>query len=336
MGLFDFLKKDDSDTPESLYNQAKLISEYLFQFPYIDPSTVDPSLRKDKPLMDIILFAHKTTIGTDGRTCQTTIDAAERIRYQSEFKKRIYELLDKCLSLDSNFAPAFLLYPKVAEWNTRASDRPGLISIYEKFSSKLDQITKGSRAYSLIKKDIEGRFGNYYDRVERYLADFYYEFGNLYLKQRQLQEAIKQFQKAETLMPFIYAGAVGDAYANIGDFEKALSSLEEALKLPIEKNKKDFIEQHYQNIKSAMEKFKSLLREILVIVEQNQGILQKDIYSKLGTVSKDDISAILRTLDKRCLILRKKKGSTYQLTLDKSIPEILEIVKQLHIEQNNP
>lgn len=282
--------------------------------------------------MDIIIFAHKTTIGSDGRTCQTTIDAAERIKYQSEFKKRIYELLDKCLCLDPDFAPAFLLYPKVAEWNTRAADRPGLISIYEKFSSKVDQIAKGSRTYNLVEKDIEGRFGNYYDQVERYLADFYYEFGNLYLKQRQLQEAITQFKKAETLMPFIYAGAVGDVYANIGDFEKALSSLEEALKLPIEKNKKDFIEQHYQNIKSAMEKFKNLLKEILITIEQNQGILQKDIYIKFDAVPKEDISAILRTLDKRCLILRKKKGSTYQLTLEKPISEILEVVKQLHIE----
>src|SRR3989304_316091 len=129
MGLFDFLKKDNADTPEFLYNQAKLISEYLFQFPCIHPSSVDPSLRKDKPLMDIIILGHKTTIGSDGRTCQTTFDAAERIKYQVEFKKRIYELLDKCLSLDSDFAPAFLLYPKVAEWNTRAVDRPSIIAI---------------------------------------------------------------------------------------------------------------------------------------------------------------------------------------------------------------
>lgn len=318
MGLFDFLKKGGyTNTPDSLYNRAKLIAQTFCQF----PSFIDPSLHKDNALMELITLVNTPDITSN-----------ERKKHQDELKKKVFELLDQCLLLDPDYAPAFLLYARVANWNTSTADRPGLISIYEKFSSKVDQIAKGSRIYNLIEKDIEGRFGNYYDRVERYLADFYYEFGNLYLKQRQLQEAIKQFKKAETLMPFIYAGAVGDAYANIGDFEKALSSLEEALKLPIEKNKKDLIEQHYQNIKSAMEKFKKLLREILMIIEQNQGILQKDIYSKLDAVPKEDISAILRTLDKRCLILRKKKGSTYQLILEKSVSEILEVVKQLHIE----
>lgn len=336
MGLFDFLKRDSVDTPESLYNQAKLISEYLFQFPYIDPSTIDSSLRKDKPLMDIIIFAHKTTIGIDGKTCQTTLDAAERIRYQSEFKKRIYALLDKCLSLDPNFAPTFLLYPKVAAWNTRAADRPGLISIYEKFLSKVDKVTMGSREYSLIKKDIECfGSGNYFDRVERHLADFHYELGNLYLKQDQFQEAIKQFEKTETLLPLIYAGSVGNAYADIGEYDKALTLLEEALKLPIDKLSKDTIKHRYQNVKSAIERSKKLLEQaedILAVIEQNKGILQKEIYGKFNTIPKNDVALILRVLDDRCLIQRKKKGSTYQLTLEKPISEILEVVKQVYIE----
>ena len=336
MGLFDFLKKDDSDTPESLYNQAKLISEYLFQFPYIDPSTVDPAIRKDKPLVDIIIFAYKTTIGSDGKIRQTTLDAAERIRYQAEFKKRIYALLDKCLSLNPDYAPAFLLYPKVAEWNTRAADRPSLITIYERFLGKVDQTTKGSKSYSLIEKDIECfGSGNYFDRVERHLADFYYEFGNLYLKQDRLQEAIKQFKTAETLMPFIYAGTVGNAYVESGDYGKALLLLEEALRLPLDKIHKGIVRQHYENVKSIIERPKKLLdivEEILAVIEQNQGILQKDIYGKFNSIPKNDISLILRALDDRCLVLRKKKGSTYQVTLEKPISEILEVVKQLHIE----
>lgn len=338
MGLFDFLKKDAIDTPESLYNQAKLISEYLFQFPYIDPATVDTSLRKDKPLMDMIIFAHKTTIGSDGSTCQTTIDAAERIKYQAEFKKRIYELLDKCLSLDIDYAPAFLLYPKVAEWNTRAADRPGLISIYERFLSRVDNITKGSREYSLIEKDTEGISGNYYDQVERYLADFYFDLGNLYLKEDRLEEAIKQFEKAKTLMPLlphIYCG-LSDAHVKSGDYDKALSLWEESMKLPFDDSDiQAVIKPHYNGVRSVIERAKKLFEiteKILPIIEQNSGILQKELYSKLSTIPKNDISLILRVLDDRCLILRKKKGSSYQLTLEKPISEALEVVKQLHIE----
>ncbi len=257
MGLFDFLKKNAIDNPESLYSQAKLISKYLFQFPYIDLSSVDASLRNDMSLMDIIILGHKTTIGSDGKTRQTTLDAAERIKYQAEFKKKIYELLDKCLSLDSYFAPAFLLYPKVAEWNTRAADRPGLISIYEKFLCRVDKVTKGSREYRLIENDIECfGSGNYFNRVERHLADFHNELGNLYLKQDRFQEAIKQFEITETLLPSIYAGSVGNAYADIEDYNKALTLLEEALKLPIDKPSKDIIKQRCKNIKSAMKRNK--------------------------------------------------------------------------------
>lgn len=339
MGLFDFLKKDSVDTPESLYNQAKLISEYLFQFPYIDPSTVDPSLRKDKPLMDIIILGHKTTIGSDGKTCQATLDAAERIRYQAEFKKRIYELLDKCLSLDPDFAPAFFLYPKVAEWNTRASDRPGLISIYEKFLSRVDKVTEGSREYSLIEEDIKCfGSGNYFDRVERHLADFCFDLGNLYLKEYRLEEAIKQFDKAKTFMPLlphIYCG-LSDAHVKNGDYDKALSLWEEAMKHPFDDSDiQAVIKPRYNGVRSVIERAKRLFgitEKILPIIEQNPGILQKELYSKFSIIPKNDISMILRTLDDQCLILRKKKGSTYQLTLEKPISEILEVVKQLHIE----
>lgn len=314
--------KDDRDTPESLYIQAKLISRYLFEFPYIDPPAVDSSLHNDKPLMDIIIFAHQTTIGSDGRICQTTIDAAERIRYQAEFKKRIFDLLDKCLSSDPDYAPAFLLYPKVAEWNTRAADRQGLIILNERFLSKVDQITKGSRTYSLIEKDIKGVFGSHYDQVERYLADFNYELGNLYLKQDQLQQALERFKRAETLMPPIYAGTT-------------LPLLEKALGLPVDKSQKELISRRYENVKSAMERPKKLLEiagEILAVIEQNQGILQKEIYGKFNSIPKNDIALILRSLDDRCLILRKKKGSFYQLTLEMPISEALEVVKQLQIE----
>jgi len=210
------------------------------------------------------------------------------------------------------------------------------VAIYERFLSKVDQITKGSRAYSLIEKDIECfGSGNYFDQVERHLADFHYELGNLYLKQDRFQEAIKQFEKTETLLPFIYAGTVGNAYAECGDYGKALPLLEEALRLPLDKLHQGIIRQHYENVKSAMERLKKLLNiaeEILEVIEQNQGILQKDIYSKFGTIPKNDISLILRVLDDRCLILRKKKGSSYQLTLEKPISEALEVVKQLRIE----
>lgn len=117
---------ENDSSPSALYRRAKDLVQCLVDFPYKDTSSVPPSVRQDRPLMEIITAAHRTTIGPDGNTQQTTIDASERIRLQAEFKTRIYMLLNKCLIEDPEHAPAFLLYPKVADWNTRAADRTGL------------------------------------------------------------------------------------------------------------------------------------------------------------------------------------------------------------------
>jgi hypothetical protein len=83
---------EDAATPSALYRRAKDLAQCLFDFPYKDPSSGPPSVLQDRPLMEIIKTAHQTTIGPDGNTKQTTIDAAERIRLQAEVKTRIYEM----------------------------------------------------------------------------------------------------------------------------------------------------------------------------------------------------------------------------------------------------
>jgi len=335
MGLFDFFKKKEIDTPDSLYHRAKALSKCLFDFPYTNPSSVPPSVREDKPLMDIIVSAHHTTIGSDGKTQQITIDSAERIRLQAEFKTRIYALLDKCLSADPEYAPAILLYPKVAEWNTRAADSAGLIELYERLLPRVDQIKKGTRAYSLIEKDIKGTGGNFYDQVERYTADFLFELGDLYLKTDQWPEAITQFEKAINLMPLlehIYCG-LSDAYVGNGQPNKALALWEKALTLPFDQTSKQaVIRPRYEDVKDAMRRPQALLvltGKILPIIEEHPAILQKDLYKHFPPEEKSDISSIIKTLESEGLVVRKKKGGSYQLLIEEPASEVLEQAKDI-------
>lgn len=191
-------------TTSSLFQQAKDIAECLYNFPYIASSEVPLLVRQDTALMNIIATAYQTTIGPDGKTQQTTIDAAERIRLQAEFKTRIFALLDKCLEEDPEHGPAFLLYPRVAEYNTRAKDRNELIALYERFLPLVDKVQKNTKAYDLIKKDIDGMGGNYFHKVERHLADFHYELAKLYKDTNRPILAKTEYSKANKLIPQIY------------------------------------------------------------------------------------------------------------------------------------
>lgn len=250
-GLLSFFTgfSNKAKKPETLYTRAKLIFKYLFAFPYINPSDIDSVINEDKALVDIILLGYKTTIDDNNKTCQSTLDPLDRIKYQKEFKDRIIALLDECLLLEPDFAPAMLLYVRTAEWNTRAADRMQLITVYEKFLGAIETSTAGARAYDLMAADIKGCFGNEYDRVERYLSDFHYELGKLYLKEKRFEESIKNLKKAEQLTPSVYAGTAVDAYIKKKDYRKALLELEEALKLPLKRIRKDLLKERIKDIK---------------------------------------------------------------------------------------
>lgn len=188
-----------------LYEKAKELAECLYIFPYQAPSEVPQSVKQDILLMDLITETHKTTIGADGKKQQTTIDAAERMRLQEEFKTRIYALLDKCLAEDPEHGPALLLYPKVAEYNTRARHREDLIALGERLLPRVENIRKGSNAYRLIELDIECfGSGNCFNMVERHLADFHYDLAVLYKKEAQDGKARTEYRKACKLCPKIY------------------------------------------------------------------------------------------------------------------------------------
>jgi len=186
------------------FQEANELAQCLFDFPYQSPSDVPISVRKDQELMAIITDTYQTTRATDGSTKQTTIDAAERIRLQAEFKKRIYPLLEQCLAADPEYALAFLLYPRVAECNTRAKDRNDLIALYERFLPNIEAVSKGSRAYDYIKNDIKGMGGNCFDKVERHLADYHYNLAVLYNKAGQDESANCEYKKACKLCSKIY------------------------------------------------------------------------------------------------------------------------------------
>ena len=209
MVVFNLLSGTTNSKPEKLqlsscYIQAKELAECMYCFPYTPPSNMPWSVKQDIELMKVITETHLTTIGPDGNKQQTTIDAQERIRLQQLFKLRIYPLLEKCIDEDSKHAPAFLLYPRVAEFNTRVAHREQLIKIYERFISDVDGVVKGTRGYDLIKINIEGMGGNCFEKVERHLADFHYDIACLYSKVKRTELAKVEYRKANKLCSTIY------------------------------------------------------------------------------------------------------------------------------------
>jgi tetratricopeptide (TPR) repeat protein len=112
--------------------------------------------------------------------------------------------LEQCLAADPDYAPAFLLYPRVAEYNTRAKDRNDLITLFERFLPSVDAAVKGTRAYDYIKKNIEGMGGNCFDKVERHLADYHCDLAVLYKQTGQIDLAKTEYKKAGKLCPKIY------------------------------------------------------------------------------------------------------------------------------------
>lgn len=186
------------------YLEAEELAQCLYGIPYMSPHEAPLSVRSDNELMAIIADSYQTTRAPDGSTQQSTLEAAERIRLQSVFKERIYPLLERCLAADPEHALAFMLYPRVAEHNTRAKDRPTLIALYERFLPNVESAVKGSRAYAFIAKDIEGMGGNCFDKVGRHLADYHYELARLYLKENREDLAKVEYKKAGKLCPKIY------------------------------------------------------------------------------------------------------------------------------------
>lgn len=189
---------------EGLYLRAKNISKALFAFPYAAPSDAPECVKEDRELMNIIEDSYLTTWDAAGVRQQTTMSAQDRIRLQRIFKVQIYLLLDRCLAADPMFTSAALLYVNVAKYNTRAADRPVLISLYERFLPLISQTTSGSSGYAYIQGEIKNRGGSCSNLVERYLADFHCDLAELYNKEKHGDLAVVSFEKAVELCPQVY------------------------------------------------------------------------------------------------------------------------------------
>lgn len=157
----------------------------------------------DAELMQAITDSYPDKRDANGRM-QATISSSERIRLQEKFKLKIFYLLKECLSVDPFFAPAYLLYPEVAQHNSRASDRVRLIKIYEVFAPMIDDVKQGSAGYVHLQNDIAGMGGNFYHKVERHLADFYNSLAALYHKEGMDIKAKESFRKAVALCPEVF------------------------------------------------------------------------------------------------------------------------------------
>lgn len=62
---------------------------------------------------------------------------------------------------------------------------------------------------------------------------------------------------------------------------------------------------------------KNIQENVLSILKEHEGILQKDFYKYCYSISPDDVMKVLYLAEKEGKIIRKKKGSTYQLFFSK-------------------
>lgn len=271
-------------TAHAYYLEAEELAQCLYGIPYMSPHEAPLSVRSDNELMAIIADSYQTTRAPDGLTQQSALEAAERIRLQSVFKERIYPLLERCLAADPEHALAFMLYPRVAEHNTRAKDRPALIALYERFLPNVERTVKGTRTYTFIAKNIKGMAGNCFDKVERYLADYHYDLARLYLSERRETSAKAEYNKACELCPQIYGC------------------------------EKDKIKLQNETVQTVSESdYTNGLAILLSIIQDNPGILQTDLYKACPGIERETVSYILYFASSSGVIERTKKGRTYEL-----------------------
>jgi tetratricopeptide (TPR) repeat protein len=290
------------------------------------PPYIDSSLKNDIHLLSLLNALNKPENTSD-----------ERRDIYHKLKRIVFELLNECVSSDPEYSPAFLLYAKVASWNPSATDRPHLIGIFERLLGGVERIQKGSRGYGLVEKDIEGYgSGNFFNQVERYLADFYFDFGNLYLSEKRYSDAIIQFKKAIKLMPLLghlYC-SLSDAYIGKKQYDEALSLWEKVRDIPLYNimDRDAFIRPKYEAVISEIQRdhrLRIIAEQVIPFIERNPNTLQKDLYRAFNTSDKREISLLLWAMDAAGLIRRTKKGSSYQLYLEMPADEVLKALKQV-------
>jgi len=79
------------------------------------------------------------------------------------------------------------------------------------------------------------------------------------------------------------------------------------------KEELEYIEKNYDKLLQKESKRKTLKNDVIRIIRENPGILQKDLYQEFDSDFKQDISNMLYTMDKDHEIKREKSGNTYKL-----------------------
>ena len=120
-----------------------------------------------------------------------------------------------------------------------------------------------------------------------------------------LQNAIDSFEKAKK---FCYAKGKGGTIYFQDMYECLHNSSNSCFSYA------DLIQ---NNLDAAIQERDVIIPGILQIVNDNDCILQKNIYTKLPSVSKTDIQRILRKLEAENKIIRIKKSSSYELHIVK-------------------
>jgi serine/threonine protein kinase/tetratricopeptide (TPR) repeat protein len=173
--------------------------------------------------------------------------------YENFYHADAKKFLEKAVSIDPTFAVAYLYLGKVAAELYDMKSRSEAFEMAKKFSARA---TEKERLYieaayaGSIEKNSEKQFRLLEELAKKYPQEkqVHFEIGSYFDARNKNPEAIAEYEKAVSLDPNFGSAlnAAGYAYANIGNFEKAIHSLElYAAKNPGQANPIDSIAELY-------------------------------------------------------------------------------------------
>ena len=239
----------------------------------------------------------------------------KRLR-KAEARKNIKELPK--VEIETNQEPLPTQYIETNSGIVRADGKPFtdeevpflMERSYEKALERERELAKVNPKFQRtdIEEDLSYQF---YERYKHKISAWESMFNDLYtnshfkddLNQRiaMLHSALFAFEDAKKF--FYSKGKGGEIY-----FQDTWEYMNNSQNLCF-----SFADKVKEEIKRLEYEKNVLIPLVLKTIENNDGILQKDIYSMLSDIPKEKIVHIFRMLEKNSAIIRTKKGNSYEL-----------------------
>ena len=150
-------------------------------------------------------------------------------------------------------------------------------------------------------------FTNKLSDTESYCHNLYHNADSIQQKRDAIKSLLQFVIDAEAYSKKCgecYERYFHDMYTENPNFLNLLNKRKEEL---------EYIEKNYDKLLQKESKRKTLKNDVIRIIRENPGILQKDLYQEFDSDFKPDISNMLYTMDKDQEIKREKSGNTYKV-----------------------